>query len=286
MKIEIKKLKHLINKYHDEFNCLYYSNVVAAGKKFKAGTEISLYDLNRLADAGITELEIRYDVTLYEYLSREYPVEYRRPVRWIDYYTLDHYLEELHEANTKSRRKRFLYVVGDIYRSDGKSVQNEIVFRHGDRIDFQKWKINKIYIDSGQKFFLRNSESGIIIFGTIKSEEPDNQTDYRKKLDLIGSMVSHKFDKKFEISPDFIPNKDVYKVALPGKLAEEYINTNVKLIIIGETLTHAFKDALLQVMRYDPFVRMIVTPPLTPQNIDHVLLQIKMVYNTERWRKR
>jgi hypothetical protein len=285
MKIDIKKLQHLVDKYHDEFTCRYYNDVVADGKKFKAGSDILLFDLNHLAKAGIKELEVTYNVTLYDYLSREFPVAFRRPVRWIDYYALDNHLEEIERANTQSKRKRFLYMVGDIYRSDGKSTLNEIVFRHGEKLDYQKWKINKIYIDSTRKFFLRDSEIGIIVFSTLKSEDfVDDHDGYRKKLDLIGSMVAHKYDKKFEISPDLIPNKDVHTVTLPGKLAEEYIKSNAKLIIIGEALTHSHKDALLQVKRYDPFVRMMVTPPLSPENIDHVLLQIKMLYNTDRWR--
>lgn len=285
MIVEIKKLQYLINKYTDEFNCFYYNDVVIDGKKHKAGTEVLLLDTNQLMASGTKELEVQYNVTLYEYLCREYPVEYRKPVRWVDSGTLERSLVELEQINAQSKRKRFVYIVGDIYRSDGKPSQKEIVLRHGDRLDFAKWKSNKIYIDSGQKFFLRNSEIGIIIFGTIKSEDFADKDGYRKKLDLIGSMLSHRFDKKFEISPDFIPNKDIYTVVNPGKLAEEYINTNAKIIAISETLTAAHKEALLQVKRYDPFVRMMVLPPLSPDTIDDILLQLKLVYNTDRWKK-
>ena len=286
MKIEIKKLKHLVYKYTDEFKCQYHTDVVIDGKKNRAGSDILFSDLDLLAKAGYKELEVMYNVTMYEYLIREFPVDYRRPDRWIDSSALDRYLEGLEEANMQSGRKRFLYIVGDVFLSHGKSPRRDIVFRHGDMLDYQKWRTNKIYVPASQRFFLRSSEIGIIIFGGVKFEDYGNVDDgYKKKVNLVGSMLAHRSDKKFEISPDFIPNKDVHTVSIPGKLVEEYMNTNTKLIILGENLTVAHKEALLLVKQHDPFVRMMVTPPINPQNIDHVLLQIKMMYNTDRWER-
>ncbi len=285
MKIETKKLLYLINKYIDEFSCVYYSDVAIEGKKFKAGSEVLLLDVNHLIKSGVKEIEIRYNVTLYEYLTREFPGDYRRPVRWVDYGAMNRILEELDLANAQSRRKRFLYVVGDVYRSDRKTAMKEIVFRHDEKLDAQKWKANRIYIDGQEKFFLRDSEIGIIVCGTIKSEEFVDESGYRRKMDLLGMMLAHRYDKKFEVSPDFIPNTDIHRVNSPDRLLEEYIKTNAKLIVIGDTVTTRDKEALIQVKRHDPYVRMMVSPPLSPDNADHVLLQIKMMYNTDRWEK-
>ena len=189
-----------------------------------------------------------FNVTLYEYLNREYPVEYRRPVMWLDFSELDRYLEELEAANAQTKRKRFLTVVGDVYRGDIKSGQSMAVLKHGDRLDYGKWRVNRMYVDTAQKFFLRTSETGIIQFGTLRAEEyADEKDGFRKKIDLMGSMLAHRTDKKFEIAPDFIPNKDLRIVALPGQLLEEYINTNARLIVIDENLTAAQKEALIQV---------------------------------------
>ncbi|MBP7736383.1 MAG: hypothetical protein KA369_10465 [Spirochaetes bacterium] len=285
MIIEIKKLQYLINKYTDEFNCFYLHDTVIEGKKYRAGSEVLLLHANQLQKNGVKELDVRYDVTLYEYLIREYPVEYRRPVRWVDSVTMEKLLAELDLINAQSKRKRFFQIIGDIYWNDGRQSQQEIVFRHGERLDLHKWKGNKIYVEASQKFFLRSSENGIILYGSIQSNEYAERDGYRKSIDLVGSMLSHKFDKKFEISPDFIPNKDVYRVEEPGRLAEEYIGTNARLVAFSEALTNADKEALLQVKRHDPFVRMMVIPPLSPDTIDDVLIQLKMVYNTDRWKK-
>jgi hypothetical protein len=287
MKIDIYKLHKLYDTYHDEFTCHLYADVVASGKKFKAGSELLLYDIVQLKKSRVFEIEVVFNVTLYEYLNREYPVEYRRPAMWLDYTALERYLEELDAANAQSKRKRYLTLVGDVYRGDIKSGQTQAVLRHGDRLEFNKWRVSKMYIDTSQKFFLRTSETGIIVFGALRAEEYADETDgYRKKIDLMGAMLSHRNDKKFEIAPDFIPNKDLRIVALPGQLAEEYINTEARLIIIDENLTAPQKDALLQVRNYDQFIRLMLAPPLTHQNIEHVLLQIKMMYNTERWKKK
>ncbi len=287
MKIDIYKLHKLYDTYHDEFTCNLYSDIVAGGKKLKAGSELLLYDILQLKKARVFEIDVVFNITLYEYLNREYPVEYRRPAMWLDFGELDRYLEELEAANAQTKRKRFLIVVGDVYRGDVKSGQSMTVLRHGDRLDYAKWRVNKMYVDTSQKFFLRTSEIGIIQFGALRAKEYADEADgFRKKIDLMGSMLAHRSDKKFEIAPDFIPNKDLRIVAIPGQLHEEYINTNARLIVIDENLTAAQKEALIQVKTYDPFIRLMLSPPLTSQNIEHVLLQIKMMYNTERWKKK
>lgn len=287
MKIDIYKLHKLYDTYHDEFTCHLHSDVVAGGKKLKAGSELLLYDIIQLKKARVFELDVVFNITLYEYLNKEYPVEYRRPVMWLDFGELDRYLEELEAANALTRRKRFLTVIGDVYRGDAKSGQSTAVLKHGDRLDYKKWRVNKMYVDTAQKFFLRTSETGIIVFGALRAEDYADENDgFRKKIDLMGSMLAHRTDKQFEIAPDFIPNKDLRIVALPGQLIEEYTNTTARLIIIDENITAAQKDALIQVKNYDPFLRLMLCPPLTAQNIKHVLLQIKMMYNTERWKKK
>ncbi len=288
MYIDIQLLQNIIKKHADEFKCHYFNDTLIDGKKYKAGTEVVLYHTTQLLNSGIKELEIQYNVTMYEYLNKEYPIIFRRPVHLLDYATLERLLIELEQINAQSKRKRFLYLVGDIYRNqrDRKTSPPEIVLHNGDRLDLKKWSNVKIYLDNQEKFFIRYSENGIIIFGDVETENFPSESDVPgKKFDIIGSLLLHKFDKKLEIYPDFVPNKDIYKIDDPGKLLEEYIRTNARLIVFKESLTQAQKEALLQVKRFDPFVRMMVTPPINQKNIGDILLQIKMVYKTDYWKK-
>lgn len=120
MKVECKKLDHLFEKHPDDIQCRLYSPVIAAGKKYKPGFELTHRDIGVLIRAGVTDIDLFFDVTLYEYLSHEFPFEFRRPLRWLDYYTLDQHLEDLDHANAQSQRKRFL----------SRSPAREELFRH------------------------------------------------------------------------------------------------------------------------------------------------------------
>lgn len=288
MFIEIKKLQHLLIKYTDEFYCYYYSDIIVEGKKIIAGSQVLLIHINKLLNQGIFEVDIIYNVTVYEYLSIEFPIEYRKPAGWFDTFFIEHTLHELEVINSQSERKRFLYLIGDIYRyrTHGLLNRQEVVLRHGEKLETQKWKNNKAYIENNQKFFVRNSENGIIVFGDLESEDYVDESDlYRKKLNLPGAMLLYKTKNQFEIAPDFIPNTDIYNVSNPGKLAEEYIIRNARLIVFNETVSLPQKEALRQVKRFDPFARMMVLPPMNPDNIRDILHQIKLVYNNNNWKK-
>ncbi len=286
MKIDTEKLNHIFAKYNNEFECHYQSDLFLGGKKIRAGSEIMALHVIKLREAGVKEIDVVYDVTMYEYLTREFPGDYRKPVLWLDYYQVDRLLEELEKVNGQSRRKRFLTIIGDVYGRQTQALQKNIVMRHGDRLEYNKWKTMKMLIDSQQKFFCRNSEHGIILFVNLKSEGgQDYVSKFNRHAELTTAIVSRRKSGMMEISPDFIPSEDVYSVTIPGKLLEEYIQTGARLIIIGDELTKTHKEALLQVRDYDPFVRMMVAPPLDPQNLDHFLQQVKIVYNTDRWKK-
>jgi len=288
MIIEIKKLQHLLIKYTDEFYCFYYKDITVGGKKITAGSQVLLIHMNRLENNGVFEVDIIYDVTVYEYLSREFPIEYRKPAGWFDSSYIEHKLYELNNINSQSERKRFLYLIGDIYRNRSQGLLNrqEIILKHGEKLEAQKWINNKGNINASQKFFVRNSENGIIALGELESEDYVDETDlYRKKLNLSGAMLLYKTKKQFEIAPDFIPNIDIYNVSNPEKLTEEYLITNARLIIFNETISASHKEALRQLKSIDPFVRMMVIPPLSPDNISHILQQIKLVYNSDVWKK-
>jgi hypothetical protein len=174
--------------------------------------------------------------------------------------------------------------VGDVYSIDPVSGRRVILFGHNDVLDYRIWNEKKRQVNKEQKFNFRSSECGIILFVNMK---PDAETSYverfRKNTDLVTSIVTRKKDSRVEISPDFIPAEDTISVNDPDNLLNVYMNSNARLIIIGETITEPYKRSLLQVKQYDRFVRMMVVPHINPGEIDHFLMQVKMVYNSDRW---
>lgn len=284
MRIPIDKIKHLLDKYGNEISLRYLKEIPLQVRTFKADEYINLDDIPHLARAGHKELEIVYTETLYDYLKMEYPSEFRKPYGWIDFISIDRHLEVLEKINVLSKRKRFLSIVGDVYGVDHRTGGRIVVLNHDETLDYRKWNDLKRYIHRDQKFFYRNSENAIILLVNLKSDADGNFIDrFKKNTELITAIVSRKKGSIIGIAPDFLPTEDVVSVTDPDKLLGEYIKSNARLIIIGETLTEGYKKSLLQVRQYDKYVRMMVVPFIDPKSVEHFLMQVKLVYNSDRW---
>ncbi len=284
MKVGIDKIRNIMNKYPNEFYCRYYYDMMVKGRKFHSENPVTLDDLDYLHKQGFLEIDIIYTVTVYEYLSHEYPIEFRKPYKMAEFMDIDKYLEALNRVNAQSKRKRCIYIIGDVYTQDSKSGNRQTVVGHNEMLDYKKWNEIKRDLSKDQKFLYRNSENGIIVFINMM---PDAETSYmerfRKNTDLITSMVSRKKNINIEIAPDFISTEDVISVTDPEKLLDQYIVNNARLIIIGENISESYKKALLQVKQYDKFVRMMIVPLIDMTNLEHFLMQVKLFYNSNRW---
>lgn len=285
MKVSTEQLKVLWRKYNPDFlRCSYFSGFTLNGRSFHTDDEIHSGDLAFFEKCALESVEINYTESFYNLLSTEFPLEFRRPSGCVDFLNIDRHLDILNNANKQSRRKRFLYIVGDVYSIDPVSGRRVILFGHNDVLDYRIWNEKKRQVNKEQKFNFRSSECGIILFVNMK---PDAETSYverfRKNTDLVTSIVTRKKDSRVEISPDFIPAEDTISVNDPDNLLNVYMNSNARLIIIGETITEPYKRSLLQVKQYDRFVRMMVVPHINPGEIDHFLMQVRMVYNSDRW---
>ncbi len=285
MKVSLEQLKVLWRRYNPDFlRCSYFSAFTLHGKTFHADDEIQSGDLAFFEECGYASIEINYVESFYNLLAAEFPLEYRRPYGCMDFIGVDRHLDILHNTNKLSRRKRFLYVVGDVYSVDPVTGRRVILYGHNDPLDYRTWNEKKRQVSKDQKFNYRNSECGVILFVNMK---PDAETNYverfRKNTDLVTSIVTRKKDSRVEIAPDFIPAEDTISVNDPDNLLDVYRNSNARLIIIGETISDSYKRSLLQVKQYDKFVRMMVVPHINPGDIDHFLMQVRMVYNSDRW---
>jgi hypothetical protein len=284
MKITIYQLRDLFSVYGDNLEIKYFDDVSVEDNTFLSTDLVLPAHLGRLDKADVRELEVFYTPGLYDCLSKEFPVEFRKPCGGLRMSDMDRLVEGLRDANNQSKRKRFIRLVGEIYGLDMHSGKRTILVRHNEPLDFKKWNNIKREVDRNQVFLYRNSEVPVIIFVDLKVA---NQKVYIERFkintDLISMMVTRGMDPSNVIAPDFIPTEDVISVTDPGLLLEEYIRSNARLIVMGEKLDDYYKRTLLQVRNYDKFVRLLVAPAVDFKNAHDFFSQVKQVYNSERW---
>jgi hypothetical protein len=263
---------------------VYLDDFTLEGKRFRSGDDLSRTDIEFFEKAGLKEVKVLYNEKLYSLLSSEFPLEYRKPYGNMDFIRMDRHLDVLNGVSGMSRRKRFVFVVGDVYGYDNVTGKKTVLATHNDAMDYKRWNDIKRFLNKDQRFSYRNCECAIIIFVNMK---PDAETNFlerfKKNTDLVTALVARKKDSKVEIAPDFIPTEDVISVSDPETLLEIYRKSYAKLIIIGENISESYKRSLLQVKQYDKFARMMVVPSVNARDIDHFLQQVKLVYNSDRW---
>jgi hypothetical protein len=285
MKLTVNQLSHLFDRHGDKLEMRYFNDFEVGGGNSILSTDLVLpVHLKLLSENNIDAIEVFYNPVLYEYLSREFPVNFRRPYGRVTITEMDRLLENLTNANNQSKRKRYIRMVGEVYDIDKKTGRNIVVLRHDEPLDYRKWNELKRNIDRNQMLLYRNSEVAIIIFvNLILSSQKFYIDHFKINADLISLIVSRSLEPGHFISPDFIPTEDVVSVTDPSVLLEEYIRMNARLIIIGEKLEDSDKRALLQVRKYDKFVRLLVVPVLDHKSTNDFFRQVKLVYNNDRW---
>lgn len=284
MKLSIDTVELLLNKYAADFTFTYLNTVVINGMKFRSDDEVAREHLPYFKRADYKGIEVRYTNTLYGYLSHEFPLVYRKPYGVMKFIEIDRHLENLDFVNTRSKRKRFLYAIGDVYGLDSKTARRISILHHNEVLDYAKWNAVKRFIKKDQRFHYRNSEHGIILFVNLKDTDESTYVQrFKKNTDLIAAMVSQRRNVTVEIAPDLITTEDIISVTDPELLLNEYIQHNSRLIIIGENLTPTYKRALNEIIHYDRYVRLMVVPSIDPRNLEHFLFQTKLVYNANRW---
>jgi len=285
MKVPADKLLHLFKTHKNAVSGVYlFGDVVIKGKHFRSGDSLREEDLRFMVEKNYGEVEILYRDKIYSLLWEEFPGEFRKPYRTMDYISMDRHLETLQSISMQTRRKRNTLVVGDFYGYDSASGKRIIAATHGEMMDYKKWTSMRRSIDKDQHFSYRNSECAIILFVNMTPDADGNYVErFKKNMDLVAAMVTPKRDMNVIIAPDFIPTEDVVSVNDPGRLLDVYRETSARLIIIGESLSESYRDSLLKVKQYDKYVRIMVVPSIDTTNLNHFLSQVKLVYNSNRW---
>ncbi len=284
MKLTLQQLSRLFEKHGDGIEIKYFDDILINGNCYLSTDLVLPAHLPKLEANELKEIEVFCTPSLYELLSKEFPVEFRKPYGGGRMSEMDKLLEELRDASTQSKRKRYVRMVGEVYGVDPKLGKRIILLRHNEPLDFKKWNNLKREFDRNQVFRYRNSEVAIIIFVDLKvARQKEYIERFKINTDLISLIVARSQEPGNIIAPDFIPTEDVVSVTEPGMLLEEYIRSNARLIIIGEKLDDFYKRALLQVRNYDRFVRLLVVPSIDHGSIHDFFYQVRLVYNNERW---
>ena len=167
MLVKIEHLKKIL-EHNPACICKYLQNYTIKGKAYYESNQIFIDDIYRFEQAGIGEIEIKYDEVIYSFLSQLFPKDYRVPYSSADFISFDRKLETLDRVSTLTKRKRYLICIGDIYSFDQHSGKMITVFKHNEAVDYKKWNQLKRLVDKNKRILYRNSENGIIIFVNLQ----------------------------------------------------------------------------------------------------------------------
>jgi len=247
-----------------------------AVKRFPRGTRFDNEVAEVLQQLNISEVDFLYTEKLSLALRRLYPERYRAPFATLSFVELDKSLHALQAINRKSNRRREIVSGMELYRRNEKKL--EVLLEYGQTISAAFWNDLKTRVEKKQRFDIRFSESGIIVFVDLRPEGGNYLQRFYRNSDLVTSLVGQRSDEHVRIAPDFNGELDVFAVDDPDKLLDTYINRNARLIIIGDELSEDYKVALAKVKGYDPFARFMLATNIDQGHLDSFLIQVKKSY--------
>ena len=283
MKISVEQLYKLFAEISIP-SVKYLTEIVLPGQTFLPNDLVIRDHLPILTRNSFETVDVLFSMDLYNKLSDCFPVQYRRPYGTLDYTSMDRLLEEIEQVNSRSQRKRNICIINEIYDIDSSSGRRITLIRHNETMDYSKWNSIKRSIPRQTSLCYRHSEVPIIVFVDMGMESEREYVDrFKQNTDLICLLVSRQGAMTGLIAPDFIPTCDVISVTDPDSLLDEYRNSNARMIIIGDELNDLYRTALRGVMNYDRYVRLMVVPRMDHSRVDHLMKQIQLVYNSNRW---
>lgn len=234
-----------------------------------------------LRSAGVEEVELIFNERMVAFLANLFPARYRQPFGQLTFFELDKILTAFREMNKKSQRQRGIICVNEVYRREGNMLS--VLIEYGEQIEYEKWNDIKTKIDKKQKFDYRYSENGIIVFVDLRPEGDNYLQRFYRNSDLVTSLVGRRREETIRIAPDFNRELDVYTVDDPGKLLDVYIAKNARLIIVGDTLSQEYKNALAKVKTYDRFARFMLATNIDQRNLSEFLSLVHKSYVSDNF---
>ncbi len=287
MIVPLDDIKTLLQEDITDFKIIPIDHVeiTSPGKKparvWEKEREIPKEKIAELEDKGVQEIDILFTRHVYECLCTFCPENYRLHSSVKSFIEIDKIINTYRTINRSSKRQRSISFLHEFYNPKG---GYEPLIRFNETIDFKKWNSIKRMFKKDSKLPILYNEIGIIVFVDL-TQKGDGYIDrFKKNADLCTLLAQRKSEYSgISISSDFNSLTDIWTVNEPENLLETYIEHNARLIILGDTITKDYKDALMKVKKYDKFARFFVATDINPSDFKPLLLKIKKAYNTDNY---
>lgn len=230
---------------------------------------------------GVKSIEIKFSNLLYKSLVNHCPESYRNPYTNKNFIEVDKVINTFDRINKISKRQRSFSFMYELYDE----IEEEFIIKFGEPVDFAKWNSIKRKIKKDSQLPILFNERGIILFVDLSQKSDEGFVErFKKNADLCTILTQRKHDyQNFTFSPDFNTLTDIWAVNEPGKLLESYTESNAKLIVVGDKINDSYKEALLQVKKYDRFARFIVSTNINTEDCLPLLKSVKEAYNKDNY---
>ncbi|MBN2403867.1 MAG: hypothetical protein JXN64_15940 [Spirochaetes bacterium] len=255
-------------------------------KLWEKGNRIPEQNFLNMQEDGIEKIDILFTNSLYKMLNVLNPDKYKDPCDYKTFIEVDKIISTFKKVNRVSKRKRYISFLCEIYNINDNGFNPVINFNEiidDDKWNYIKTKIAKI--KKHTKFPILYNEIGIIICVDLTKQNDSNFIErFKKNADICSLLVQKNHNNaNFNISSEFNELTDIWTVNEPDKLLDTYVETNARLIVIGDSLNETYRSALLRVKNYDKFARFFVANNIDPNDSQDLLENIKNAYHKNNY---
>lgn len=247
---------------------------------FEKGVKLSLQDIRHLASYEFTEVEVRFSRELLQNLHLYNPQRFPHPVKVMTSEDLVQELKYLDFVNKYSRHRRSLHSCMEVY-----DEEDNVLLGFNTRLTLEKWHEIEDQWPEKTPFAGRTSDSAILC---LLNNNPMGSGS-RRRFDLNFRLVKTLFedlDKVPELNnlSKIKPESDIHIVCEPDQLKKKYKKENIRLIIVGEGFDDVFREALVDIKRYDPYARFMLAKRFPDAERLKFLWAVELNYGRDNWR--
>lgn len=289
MKIRVDEALRLSEKYGaDDVQMLYLQDIFVNTRggvmQITHGMKFESDHAEFLQNAGIREIEVIYTERLFAKLSVNFAEEYRLPLGRISFMEMDRLIDAMDLSNNATKRKRTIISLSEFYRKNNLGIY-EPLLRYGEKLTRKRWNEIKGGLNRNAQFDYRFDECGIIVYCLLNPGHPQYAQKYLRFTEVVSLIVEQRKITDTTISPDFIPDSDVYPVTDKNELLTVYNDKKPALIIVVDELDDEYKQSLAQIKLFDKYARLMVIKNPDPAHKKEIMATIKSIYLKNLWQE-